>query len=289
MQGSDDKQGVADPSGRGEFRSSRDSLRKSSSLTNLRDLQDALPRPTSGELLWGRNHSDFEKDDDVKLETILKENRERRAPRDEFVGLLGREWFVEGFETGTPNSPMYVYHDSGKLGQGVTIRRCTGAVIDVTNKCSHVMINDVHHSKIRIAGVVASIEMVHCEGVELVLRGPVPVLQIDLSRSIRITFSDISSRPKIVNASNTELSAADSQSGHVDTLPTTMFGDQIISFYKKITEASGSAVWKLESIPAAQLKSDGGGYVELAGVSGSITDLAAMEEQAKRQKKHNGQ
>lgn len=52
---------------------------------------------------------------------------------------------------------------------------------------------------------MSSVELVHCEGVELTLLGPTPVVQIDLSRDVLVLFGDEQSRPKIVHASNQSL------------------------------------------------------------------------------------
>ena len=122
-------------------------------------------------------------------------------------------------------------------------------------------------------------ELVHCHNVELTLRGPVPVVQIDLSRQIRLLFKDAGSRPKVVNASNAGIVAVDVRHDREETIPTTMFGDQLISYFKRVDDGE----WQLETISAEERKAkDGGGYVDLAGVSGSEVDLTALAEKSKK-------
>lgn len=73
---------------RKQLTSSRDSLRRSVSLE--------LPRVSSGELLWGKKYKEFDEQSSPKLRRILAENRKRRAPKDNYIGLEGREWRIEG-------------------------------------------------------------------------------------------------------------------------------------------------------------------------------------------------
>ncbi len=125
----------------------------------------------------------------------------------------------------------------------------------------------------RVRGVVSSVEVVHCEGLELTVAS-VPVVQIDLSRDVALVFADEESRPKIVHASTAGL-AAGPRGGPLQPIRTAAFGEQIVSFYRR-----GPAGWQLADIASDRLKSGEGGYVELAGVSGSAVDLAELERQA---------
>lgn len=54
------------------------------------------------------------------------------------------------------------------MSEGVTIRRVEDAVVNLPNKVAHVMLSNVKNSKIRIKGVVSSVELVHCDNVDLV-------------------------------------------------------------------------------------------------------------------------
>lgn len=64
-----------------------------------------------------------------------------------------------------------IYHDQGKMSQGVTVIRCVGTTINLPLKVAHLMLNDLTDCRVRVKGCVASIEMVHCTSVELVLQG----------------------------------------------------------------------------------------------------------------------
>ena len=158
-------------------------------------------------------------------------------------------------------------------------------------------------------GVVSSVEVVHCEGLELTVAA-VPVVQIDLSRDVALLFADEESRPKIVHASTVNL-AAGPRGGPLQPIRTAAFGEQVsprvlysrcdsfpfsflsfllffsssplqvVSYYRR---APGGG-WELADIASDRLKSGEGGYVELAGVSGSVVDLAELEQQAAAEKK----
>ena len=127
---------------RREFKSSRDGLRRSLSSPAL------PPRPSSAQQLWGPG---FDPDDgeDRALERILRENRARRAPRSEFVGREGKEWRIEGWQRQPGGNPLNVYHDTGKLSEGVTVLRCSGASVTVANKCAHVTVSQCRNVKVR--------------------------------------------------------------------------------------------------------------------------------------------
>ena len=82
---------------RREFRSSRNGLRRSRS-------NPAHPLTASREALWGKDY-DEDDGDDKPLQRILKENKERRAPKNEAVELVGKEWRIEGWQ-GKETAPM---------------------------------------------------------------------------------------------------------------------------------------------------------------------------------------
>ncbi len=264
MEGGDDK--------RSSFKSSRDGLRRSMSSPGL------LPRVSSGQRLWGAGYD--EDDGDPTLQRILKENRARRAPRSQFVGLEGTEWRIEGWERESGGNALNVFHDTGKLSQGVTILRCSGATITVANKCSHVSVNSCRNTKVRVKGVISSVEVVHCEGLELTV-GNVPVVQIDLSRDVLLLFADNDTRPKIVHASSSNL-AAGLRGAAPERIVTAAFGEQLVTYYRR-NEATKA--WELADIATDRLKSSQG-YVELAGVSGSLVDLADLEKKALEEAQH---
>jgi hypothetical protein len=94
-----------------------------------------------------------------------------------------------------------------------------------------------------------------------------------------VVFAERESRPKIVNATNMgTIVTVDKASGVMENIPTTIFSQQIVTYFRR--EESG---WKMENIASEQLKS--GGYVELAGVSGSDQDLLLAEQKAKGEEK----
>jgi hypothetical protein len=126
---------------RAEFRSSRDALRRSMSSPAL------LPRASSAQRLWGPEY-DPDDGEDKAMERILRENRARRAPKSEFVGLEGNEWRIEGWQRQQGGNALNVYHDTGKLSQGVSILRCFGATVTLANKCAHVTINSCRNTKV---------------------------------------------------------------------------------------------------------------------------------------------
>ncbi len=204
----DEKDEEEDRSG---FRSSREALRRSQSSPALREQRGALL--SSGQRLWGKDFD--ENDGDTTLQRILRENKARRAPRTQYVGLevhpekqteeegkkkryvlsifgclesffffffffflfkksislsKGREWRIEGWTGQGAQQPMHVYHDVALLAQGVTVQKCNFAVVTIATKISHLMINNVNNSKIRLnKGCVTSVELVHCENVELTI------------------------------------------------------------------------------------------------------------------------
>lgn len=119
---------------------------------------------------------------------------------------------------------------------------------------------------------------------------PVPVVQIDLCRGVLITFAskdentsafcaspglracaNVTAGPKVVNASNTDVAAVDKATGVRDVLPTSMFGEQVVTYWKKHTGGN----WTCESKTTEELKH--GGYVAIAGIAGSTSNLMGME------------
>jgi hypothetical protein len=69
---------------------------------------------SSAVALWGEEGArEFEEAEakDKTLERILRENKARRAKRDEFIELQGNEWRIEGFSKPSTN----IYHDQGNL------------------------------------------------------------------------------------------------------------------------------------------------------------------------------
>lgn len=217
------------------------------------------------------------------LERILRENKERRAPKTEFIGLQGNEWRIEGF-----GSNSNIYHDEGKMSQAVTVQRCIGSVINLPRKCAHVMLNDLKSCKVRIKAVLTTVEVVHCDNLVLVIQGDAPVVQIDLCKNVEIQLvkEALERRPKIVNASNMNVTVQEGSSGgHVEVIPTSMFGEQYISFWKRGADGQHS----FQTQTTSDLKSSHGGYVEIAGVSGSTQDLLDMEEKQQQDRdKQNG-
>ena len=210
------------------------------------------------------------------MRKILEENRKRRAPKDQYIQLEGREWRVEGFGEGSN-----IYLDRCELSQGVTVRRVQDAVVSVPKKVAHVMLTNVKNTKVRVKGVISSIEMVHCDNIDLELRGSVPVLQIDLCRVIRVLFSHEGSRPKLVNANNQDISCfvKGGSEEDMDVIPTSLFAEQFVTYWKKNEETNK---WEMESKSAKALK-DKGGFINLSGVAGSNADLLGMEQQAKKE------
>lgn len=128
---------------------------------------------------------------------------------------------------------------------------------------------------VRIKGIVSTCELVHCTDVDIVLQGAVPVVQIDLSRNVRVHLpkKEMGPRPKIVNASNTLLSVVYAD-GSTEDVPSSMFGEQFVSFWTRGHDDK----WVFVSQTTDKLKQ--GGYVELAGVSGSNVSLLDLEDAA---------
>jgi hypothetical protein len=88
-----------------------------------------------------------------------------------------------------------------------------------------------------------------------------------------VLFSEPEARPKMVHAATAGL-AAGPRGGPLQPIRTAAFGEQIVSFYSR----GPAGTWVLSDVATEQLKN--GGYVELAGVSGSAVDLTELELQA---------
>lgn len=85
---------------------------------------------------------------------------------------------------------------------------------------------------------------------------------------------------QVVNASVTELVAVDKSTGKTETLATSMFGEQLVAFWKETANAG----WQMFDINSAQLKDSKSGFVELAGIAGSNIDLQELEEKEAEKK-----
>jgi len=203
--------------------------------------------------------------DERDMRRILEENRMRRAPKDMYVGLegRGRVWKVDGFHKG-----HNVYLDKTKMSQSVEIYNSEQAVFTLPKKVAHVNINGLDQCKVRVGGVITSVEVVHVQNVHLYIKGSCPVIQIDLSRDVTIHLSSAFPYPKIVNASNTNISVI-VDGGVVQPLQTSYFGEQFVTAWRKGV---------MHTMRAESLKH--GGYVSLAGVSGSSSDLLSLETSA---------
>ncbi len=75
----------------------------------------------------------------------------------------------------------------------------------------------------------------------------------------------------MVNASNTDIVAVDKATGVRDVLPTSMFGEQNVTYWRK--DVAGH--WTCESKTTEELKH--GGYVAIAGIAGSTSNLLSLE------------
>jgi adenylyl cyclase-associated protein len=110
-----------------------------------------------------------------------------------------KQHFVEGYHADTTtDAPVKV---SPEISQGVYIGRCLGGVFQVDSKSKSVTINGCKNIGVMIsASVVARVEIINCQKVNVQIDGATPIVQIDGSERINLYMSAESCNATILSS-----------------------------------------------------------------------------------------
>eukprot|EP01119_Soliformovum_irregulare_P006967 TRINITY_DN19377_c0_g1_i1.p1 TRINITY_DN19377_c0_g1~~TRINITY_DN19377_c0_g1_i1.p1 ORF type:complete len:161 (+),score=41.56 TRINITY_DN19377_c0_g1_i1:117-599(+) len=115
--------------------------------------------------------------------------------------LNGNKWNVDNVKT---KEPVTINITENK--QSVDIFKAEGAVIIVKGKCTSITINNCKKTGIVFDDVIASVEVVNSNGLQLQSNGTIPNISIDKSQGVQVYIqTEAGKQVQIVTCASTEV------------------------------------------------------------------------------------
>jgi len=117
------------------------------------------------------------------------------------VELKGSKWHVEGFKG---KNDIVVEVTEAK--QSVLVFKCEQSVVTVKGKCTSVSLDNSKKSAVIFDHIIATLEVVNCNGVQAQCNGSVPSITIDKTQGCNLFLQTADSKKvEIVSSASTEI------------------------------------------------------------------------------------
>jgi hypothetical protein len=146
------------------------------------DLKAALAAVTDGESA-AKLKKTAKRDKTQKAAGKVVAKKITNAPKAGTSGSKGNAWIAEGWEY-----TDVVTVDKARMTQTIMIADSKMTAFDITTKVNSVQINGCKKCRVFTNEIISQIELVRCDGVQIVVRGKAPSINVEKSEGCRISL-----------------------------------------------------------------------------------------------------